>query len=113
MSTEAEIITLLSGDYTIGDGVTIVYEGETPSIYLENPEQYSGFLQALGLVNRKYQSIDVGENTDYDEAQEWADLLSQDRWNTSLSKVLELADKMHIDYEISQPNNEIEEEYIY
>lgn len=102
MSSEDKIVTLLSGDFALGDGVTWVYEGETASSYLENPEQYDGFVNCLRMVGRTWRDINVGEDSDYDEAESWGDNFRDDAWNTELANVLLSLDEAGLEYKVSE-----------
>lgn len=81
-----DLFSLVDSIDAFGDGVTLVYHGDTKVNYLESSEAESGYTEALSDLGFKAQRVEI-ETDDWREAEAWGSDVPQD----SLSGLIESA----------------------
>lgn len=84
--TNEDLFSLVDSIDAFGDGVSLVYRGDTKINYLESCEAESGYTEALSDLGFKVQRVEI-ETDDWQEAEAWGSDVPQD----SLSKLIKSA----------------------
>lgn len=84
--TNEDLFSLVDSIDAFGDGVSLVYRGDTKVNYLESCEAESGYTEALSDLGFKVQRVEI-ETDDWQEAEAWGSDVAQD----SLSELIKAA----------------------
>lgn len=84
--TNEDLFSLVDSIDAFGDGVTLVYRGDTKVNYLESCEAEAGYIEALSDLGFKAQRVEI-ETDDWQVAEQWGSDVAQD----SLSELIKSA----------------------